>query len=108
MTDTTADTTNGMPTLTSQLTNASSDTDFTEITTGTSIKTHDSYARLPLSDNNGERDHDRLSNNARQVESSGQRKKHRDNDIRQSYQAPPPIVPDIEAEMEKWFEVADR
>ncbi|KAI7859547.1 rab-GTPase-TBC domain-containing protein [Circinella umbellata] len=108
MTDTTADTTNGRPTLTSQLTNASSDTDFTEITTGTSVKTHGSYARLPLADNNGERDHERLSISGRQVESGVQGKKHRDNDIRQSYQAPPPIVPDIEAEMEKWFGMADR
>ncbi|KAI9246102.1 rab-GTPase-TBC domain-containing protein [Phascolomyces articulosus] len=106
MTDST-ETTTGMPTLTSQLTNVSSDTDFTEITNGTSIKTHGSYARLPLPDN--ERDPDRLSINGRQ-ESSGQaiQKKHRDNEIRKSYQAPPLIVPDIEVEMEKWFSMADR
>ncbi|KAI8148224.1 rab-GTPase-TBC domain-containing protein [Fennellomyces sp. T-0311] len=76
-----------MPTLTSQLTNASSDTDFTELTVGTSIKTHNSCTRLDVTSSNGESS------------------RNRDNEIRKSYIATPP---DIEAEMEKWFSMADR
>ncbi|KAI9499356.1 rab-GTPase-TBC domain-containing protein [Zychaea mexicana] len=108
MTESTDTTTAAMPTLASQLTNVSSDTDFTELTAGTSIKTQGSCTRLPLPDNI-ERDQDRLSINGQ--ESSGQpptTRKNRANEIRKSYQAPPPVVPDLEGEMEKWFTMADR
>lgn len=81
--------------LTSQVTNESSDSDLTELTTGTSLKTYGSSVADPLNTAKGES----TAHASRLPEG---------NTIRQQYDCPPETVPDVKAEMEKWFAMADR
>ncbi|KAG2229616.1 rab-GTPase-TBC domain-containing protein [Thamnidium elegans] len=71
----------------SQLTTTSSDTDFT--TTQSSIRTTSSHVRKSTSDNSFEMN-------------------KRDSDLRQRYDQRPEKVPNIAAEMEKWYAMTDR
>ncbi|GAA5795789.1 hypothetical protein HPULCUR_001151 [Helicostylum pulchrum] len=71
----------------SQLTTASSDTDFT--TPQSSIRTTSSHVRKSTSDNSFEMN-------------------KRDSDLRQQYDQRPEKVPNIAAEMEKWHAMTDR
>jgi hypothetical protein len=74
----------------SQLTTGSSETDFTNITTtNSSIRTTPSNVRKSTSFNSFDRN-------------------KRDSDIRQQYDQRPEKIPDVAAEMEKWYALTDR
>lgn len=88
--------TTAVPTITtSHFTNESSDTDFTDVTGGTSIKTDLSIHHGAASINVTE-EHGALANRRLEV------------DIRQQYELASKTVPNVTEEMEKWFEKADR
>jgi hypothetical protein len=72
----------------SQLTTRSSETDFTHATTNSSIKT--APARKSSSSNS-------LSHSYK-----------KESDLRQQYEQKPEKVPDIAAEMEKWYAMTNR
>lgn len=88
--------TTAVPTITtSHFTNESSDTDFTDVTGGTSIKTdlsiHHGASSINVTEEHGARANRRL-----------------EVDIRQQYELASKTVPNVTEEMEKWFEKADR
>ncbi|KAI7887518.1 RabGAP/TBC [Lichtheimia hyalospora FSU 10163] len=84
-----------MPVLTCQTTNSSSDTNFTELTTGTSIKTHNNGSFIVIDQND-------LANGRHSTLTSAE---HKAAEIRGHYESCPP---DVAAEMEKWFAATDR
>lgn len=81
-----------LPVLTCQTTNSSSDTNFTELTTGTSIKTHNNGSFIVVDQ------HDL----AHERQPSSENKAA---EIRGYYESNPP---DVAAEMEKWYAATDR
>ncbi|CDH53988.1 gtpase activating protein [Lichtheimia corymbifera JMRC:FSU:9682] len=87
-----------LPVLTCQTTNSSSDTNFTELTTGTSIKTHNNGSFVVVDQQND------LANE-RQPPPTLSTTENKAAEIRGHYESNPP---DVAAEMEKWFEAADR
>ena len=84
-----------MPVLTCQTTNSSSDTNFTELTTGTSIKTHNNGSFIVIDQND-------LANGRHSTLTSTENKA---TEIQGYYESSPP---DVAAEMERWFAATDR